>query len=205
MAGKLVIFEGADGCGKSTQARNAYDYLHSLGLKVNLFRDPGQTVIGEKIRNILLDRKNDRMCAQTDLLLYLAARMQLTEEFIKPALKNGEWVVLDRFNLSTYVYQCLIGNWDLSNIINIEKSIGFSIVPTSVILLDVDTETAFSRMESREQDRQEARGIEFHKKIRERYLSISKSIYKKELTVIKTDKNPSDVKDEIIRLINSLL
>ncbi|HPJ81488.1 MAG TPA: dTMP kinase, partial [Saccharofermentans sp.] len=103
--GKFITFEGIDGCGKSTQLAITARFLEERGQTPLIIREPGGTSIGEKIRTILLDKKNDEMCAITELLLYEAARAQITQEKIKPSLEQGNIVLCDRFFDSTFAYQ----------------------------------------------------------------------------------------------------
>lgn len=101
----LISFEGIDFSGKSTQINRLTKKLHGIKKNYVTLREPGGTVIGEKIRDILLDKKADEMASETELLLYSAARAQLVREQIIPRLKEGYWVILDRFFDSTIAYQ----------------------------------------------------------------------------------------------------
>ena len=103
--GLFITFEGIDGCGKSTQFQMLKEYLETQGVDFIVVREPGGTVIGEKIREILLNKKNDSMRPLTELLLFEAARAQIAEEVIRPALEKGTCVLCDRFFDSTYAYQ----------------------------------------------------------------------------------------------------
>ena len=104
MKGIFITFEGIDGCGKSTQCELLKDYLKDNGKDFIFVREPGGTEIGERIREILLDKKNSRMTARTELLLFEAARAQITDEVIKPALEEGKIVLCDRFFDSSSAY-----------------------------------------------------------------------------------------------------
>jgi dTMP kinase len=101
LAGKFIVLDGPDGCGKTTQVKLLEDWLGGQGVKTLTLRDPGGTAIGEKIRQILLNPEHVAMSVRTELLLYMAARAQLWEEKIAPALKEGKCVVLDRWLSST--------------------------------------------------------------------------------------------------------
>ena len=105
MKGIFITFEGIDGCGKSTQCELLKDYLKANNKDFIFVREPGGTVIGERIREILLDKKNTQMTARTELLLFEAARAQITDEVIKPALEEGKIVLCDRFFDSSSAYQ----------------------------------------------------------------------------------------------------
>ena len=103
--GLFITFEGIDGCGKSTQLELLKEDFRKEGLDFIEVREPGGTAVGEKIRNILLDRQNDSMTRMAELLLFEAARAQITEEVIIPALESGKHVICDRFYDSTSAYQ----------------------------------------------------------------------------------------------------
>ncbi|MFN2431936.1 MAG: dTMP kinase [Gemmatimonadota bacterium] len=103
--GRLVTFEGGEGSGKSTQVALLASWLGSRGVRVVTARDPGRTGVGEAIRHVLLDPASGPMAAETELLLYLAARAQLVRELVEPALAAGAVVLLDRFDDSSFAYQ----------------------------------------------------------------------------------------------------
>ena len=105
MKGRLITFEGSEGSGKSTQAKMVYQYLQERNKAVLYIREPGGVSISESIRKILLDIKNKHMTNECETLLYMAARSQLVEELITPALKKGVVILCDRFLDSTVVYQ----------------------------------------------------------------------------------------------------
>src|SRR3954469_24101684 len=102
--GILIVFEGPEGAGKSTQLRLLADWLGQRGHKVVAVREPGGTVIGDEIRRLLLDPASE-MVPRTEALLFMASRAQLVEREIRPALEQGSIVLVDRFFLSTYAYQ----------------------------------------------------------------------------------------------------
>ena len=109
LSGKFIVLDGPDGCGKTVQTKLLVDWLKEQGVAVETFREPGGTDIGEKIRQILLNPEHIQMSTRSELLLYMAARTQLWEEKIAPALKKGKCVVLDRWLSSTCAYQGFAG------------------------------------------------------------------------------------------------
>jgi len=109
LSGKFIVLDGPDGCGKTTQAKLLAQWLQEQGVPTELFRDPGGTAIGEKIRQILLNSEHIAMSTATEVLLYMAARAQLWAEKIAPALKDNRCVVLDRWLSSTCAYQRHVG------------------------------------------------------------------------------------------------
>ena len=108
MMSRFIALEGADGCGKSTQVERLADWLRSEGEQVITVREPGSTSLGERVRDILLDG-DEPLCAEAEALRFLSSRAQLLDEVIEPALEAGQWVLADRFHLSTVVYQGLAG------------------------------------------------------------------------------------------------
>jgi len=137
MKGTFITFEGSEGCGKSTQSRLLYQYLKRKGYKAIYLREPGSTAIGEKIRKILLDAKNLTLTPVSEMLLYMAARSQIVDEMIKPALAAGEVVICDRFLDSTLAYQGYGLGLDIKLLEEIGKHVTRKIRPDLTILLDL--------------------------------------------------------------------
>ena len=171
-AGKFIVLDGPDGCGKSTQTELLADWLERLGVGVERFRDPGTTAIGEKIRQILLDPEHDRMDTRTELLLYMAARAQLWAEKIKPGLDANKCVLLDRWLSSTCAYQGYAGEFGIDKVIAIATDSLERAWPDLTIIVDVDLETAFSRL-GKKLDRMEQKGEDYHQKVREGFLKLA--------------------------------
>jgi len=170
----LISFEGIDGSGKSTQCKMLYHELLDRGYGVHLYREPGGTVISEKIRKILLDRENVEMSPVTEMLLYFSSRNQLISEKVLPALKRGEIVLLDRFVDSTIAYQGYGRDLSLENIRKVaEVAIG-ELTPDLTILVDTPLDTAEDRMDHRQLDRLEAENAEFKQRTRNGYLQLAK-------------------------------
>ncbi len=170
--GKLIVFEGPDGGGKSTQVKLLAEMLNDFGKKVITLREPGGTIIGEKVRDILLDSKFIEMATKTELLLFMAARAQLVEEVIIPALNEGTFVICDRFIMSTIAYQGIAGGEKIEDIKNIATLATNSLNPDITIVIDVPTEVGMKRVGSKK-DRMENKGFDFHHKIREGYLMLA--------------------------------
>ena len=176
MKGLFITFEGIDGCGKTTQIEMLSKDLEKAGIPYVLIREPGGTVIGEKIRTILLDKANSGMDERTELLLYEAARAQIVKERIIPELREGKVVICDRFYDSTVAYQGYARGLDLAEIDFLNRWSAAGIVPDITFLLDLDEKTAYQRRHGRsdEEDRLEAEGLLFMKKVRDGYLSRSR-------------------------------
>jgi len=162
--GKFIVLDGGDGCGKSTQANLVSEWLNQNGVKTATFRDPGDTVIGEKIRQILLDTAHDSMADNTELLLYMAARAQLWKEKIAPALAEGKCVIMDRWVSSTCAYQGCAGNFGIEKVIKIAEDTLERTWPDITIILEANLETTAKRMD-RDLDRMEQKGDNYHNKV----------------------------------------
>ena len=170
--GSFITLEGADGCGKSTQAALLADALASAGREVVRLREPGGTAISEKIRGLLLDPANAEMVPECELLLYEASRAQLTREVIEPALARGAIVLCDRYYDSTYAYQA--GGRGLNEaLVRMANELGScGRVPDRTLVLDLDPATAYARATSGGADRMEAEGLAFQERVREAYLAL---------------------------------
>ncbi|MCU0915374.1 MAG: dTMP kinase [Planctomycetes bacterium] len=166
------MLDGPDGCGKSSQARLLMDWLHRQGVATAGFRDPGATVIGEKIREILLSPAHETMTTPTEVLLYMAARVQLWAEHLKPSLEEGKCVVMDRWLSSTCAYQGYAGRFGMDKVIEIAQDALERVWPDLTIILDVDLQTAAQRLK-RELDRMERKGDDYHRRVREGFLKLA--------------------------------
>ncbi|MDO5491360.1 MAG: dTMP kinase [Bacillota bacterium] len=164
----FITFEGGDGSGKSTQITKLQNTLRKKGYDVLLTREPGGTLISEKIRQLILDKNNREMMPVAEALLYAAARAQLVSQVIRPALEEGRIVICDRFLDSSIAYQGFgrqLG--DAVNVIN-----GFAIdgcMPDLTIFLKLDPEAGRGRIGSREKDRIEMEPDAFHRRVAEGY------------------------------------
>ena len=196
--GRLIVIEGADGCGKTTQARLLADYLRQTHPKVLLVREPGGTAIGEEIRRVLLNPSHRAMSAATELLLYMACRSQLTGEIIKPALADGKTVICDRYLLSSVVYQGYAGGLGVDIVHRIGTFATENVEPDIQIVLDVSYETALRRR-SMEADRIEARGESFHRKVIEGYKAVTKGM--KNVHIIDGNRSVEEVQKDIRRIV----
>jgi dTMP kinase len=178
--GKLISFEGSEGSGKSTQIARLARRFQKHGREVISVREPGGTEIGEQIRNIIVhNSKGDEMCAETELLLFAAARAQLVREVIAPALIKGTVVLSDRFLDSSTVYQGVARNLSMDPVNQINLFAVGAVVPDLTIVIDVPTEVGMARIRQRASDlpdRMERENIEFYEKVREGYLVLAKGI-----------------------------
>ena len=170
--GAFITFEGFEGSGKSTQIKLLADFLRRNNYPLLLLREPGSTKISEAIRNILLDKKNNRLCEKTELLLYLAARAQIVQEKISPALGAGRIVLSDRFHDATIAYQGFGLRLNSKLIDSLGNFVTGGVWPDLTILLDIDVKKGLSRA-GRNKDRIEQRSLAYHRRVRQGYLKIA--------------------------------
>jgi dTMP kinase len=163
-------FDGVDGAGKSTQIARFREWLETRGRTVVTCRDPGSTPLGEKIREILLERVDLAIDRRTEMLLFMAARAQLVEEVIRPALAAGKVIVSDRFLLANIVYQAHAGGLDADMARQVGEAAIAGIRPSVTFLLDIDPELAAQRI-GRAPDRMEAYGLDYLRRVREGFLT----------------------------------
>jgi dTMP kinase len=161
----LITFEGIDGCGKSTQIGLLKDWLTQKNIPFSVFREPGGTKLSEKIRALLLNSK-DEMDPATELLLFSAARSQLIAEKVKPRLRAGEWVILDRFYDSTTAYQGYgRRSASLDQIESLNRLAGHGLVPDITFYLKISPEDADKRTAGAAKDRMESLGEQFFRDV----------------------------------------
>jgi len=172
MKTKFITFEGSEGCGKSTQSKLLYDYLKSKGYAVIYLREPGGVKISEKIRNILLDPKNTSMSEECETLLYMAARAQVVDEIVRPALSKGKVVICDRFMDSTIVYQGFGLGIDIDKIKTIGKFATRGVMPDFTVFLDLAVKKGLEYRRNKK-DRIEMRSLGYHMKVRKGYLTLA--------------------------------
>jgi len=201
MRARFITLEGLEGSGKSSVISFLKRYLEEKGFKVAMFREPGSTKIGEKIRKILLDKKNKRLAPYTELLLYLAARTQLIEEKLIRAFKDYDFVICDRFFDSTLVYQ----GYALGLKRTAEEAVkifSLGIVPDLTIILDVDVKRSLKRLKSK--DRIEARPLKFHYLLKIGYRRLWRK-YPKRIHLVSSENDLRDVFKDVKKIIDNFL
>ena len=201
LGGRFIVLDGPDGCGKSSQARMLMDWVQSQGVAAVGFRDPGATVIGEKIREILLSPAHEAMTTPAEVLLYMAARVQLWAEKIKPALGEGKCVVMDRWLSSTCAYQGYAGAFGVEKVIDIAQNSLERVWPDLTIILDVDLKTAAQRLK-RELDRMERKGDTYHSRVREGFLSLAQD--RPDFVVVDAAADVEAVHKEVVKVVQKL-
>lgn len=201
MEGKLIVIDGVEGSGKSTQAKLLTDYLNSTGYNAIQVDEPGTTEISKEIRQVLLHKKNIKMSMRAELMLFMAARAQLVEEVIRPALQRGQTVVADRYVSSTLAYQA--GEDGITN----EDVLMAFVTSTKAcwadftLIIDLPIEQMrFRKLGVSELDRIESRPAEYFEKVRERYNNLIHVLPGK-VTVINGQGTIERVQERILHFI----
>ncbi len=201
LQGKFIVLDGPDGCGKSTQAKLLAEWLQEQDVPTVGFRDPGDTAIGEKIRQVLLNPEHLAMSTPAEVLLYMAARVQLWSEKIAPALEANQCVVLDRWLSSTCAYQGFAGGFGVDKVIKIASDCLERVWPDLTIILDVDLETASQRL-NRQLDRMEQKGDGYHQRVREGFLQLAEQ--QENFLVVDAAADVETVHKQILQLISKV-
>ena len=179
--GKFVTFEGVEGAGKTTQLRLAAEWLKAQGLSVLATAEPGGTPLGQKIRDILLNRSACAISTEAELLLFAAARAQHIREAIMPALERGQWVLCDRFSDATLAYQGFGRGLDATFLRTLNDFSSRSLSPDLTLLFDLPASVGLARARERAaglcpeaaEDRFEQETMAFHERIQKGYLSLA--------------------------------
>jgi len=178
--GSFITFEGIEGSGKSTQIRLLFEHLKARDIEARMTREPGGTVIGEKVRGILLDPATKGLIPRAELFLYAAARLQHIEEVIQPGMDEGKVVLCDRFMDATVAYQGYGREIPLNEVKVVNSLVTVDLKPDLTILLDLPVEVGLRRARERNQadaasatSRFEEEDLVFHQRVREGYLAIA--------------------------------
>jgi len=206
MEGQLIIFEGGDGTGKSTQAEKLCSVISGRRNRVRHVREPGSTAVSEKIRDILLchpDKRHADITPETEVFLYMAARAQLFGEVIAPALERGETVILDRSYFSTYAYQGSGLGLDRSLILQLGEWAVGGIRPARVVVLDMDPAESFDRLDGTF-DRVESRDLAYHRRVRGGFLELAER-FGDLFVVIDGSAPPDEVHKKVLEALHDAL
>ena len=209
--GKFITFEGPEGSGKSTQLKLLVEQLEAQGIKVVCTREPGGTATGEAIRDILQhDAVDEQLSERSELLLFTASRAQLMNHVILPALGRGEWVICDRFIDSTMAYQGYARGMPLETLDLINDFAINNRKPDLTLLLDLDIERGFQRLEERyadgkgSADRFEREARDFHFRVRDGYHKLAEREPER-FRVIDTDRSINEVAGAIWNAVKESL
>ncbi len=199
--GILVSFEGIEGTGKSTQTKRLCNYLKNKGIKYTVLREPGSSVLGEQIRDILLYSKGGLSCF-AETLLFIAARDHLRRQKIETALVKKDVVILDRYADATFAYQGYGSGVDLKLIKQLNKLAMGTAIPDVTILFDIDPKIGLVR--SGRNDRFEKRKLAFHKRVRQGYLRLAKENPKR-IKIIDAKEDVAYIQDKVREILLSVL
>ena len=197
----FITFEGCEGVGKSRQIHLLEEYLKQNNIKYYLTREPGGTAVSEQIRNVILDGKNVSMTDECEALLYAAARVQLLKENVAPRLDNGELVLCDRYIDSSFAYQGYARGLGVEFVEKINDYAIKNFMPDYTIFLNLPPELAFKRKGGADKgDRLELSGMDFHNKVYQGYLDLSKK-YKDRFIVIDASGEKNQTHQKIINAL----
>ncbi|MCB2361030.1 dTMP kinase [Clostridium estertheticum] len=198
--GRMIVLEGPDGSGKTTQIELLEKHLQESGYEVVRVREPGGTEISEKIREIILDNDNCKMSYMCEALLYAASRAQLVNEVIKPALDKGKIVICDRFVYSSMVYQGIGRGLGMERIKSINEVAIDGLKPDLTFMITIPYEEGLNRKKKQGKlDRLENSGNEFHKKVFEGYMDIC--IKYDKIEVVDGNRSVEEIQKDIINTI----
>jgi dTMP kinase len=205
VSGLFITLEGTDGAGKTTQINLLKDYLCDRGYNVVCVREPGSTKIGEKIRDIIIDKDNGEMCAMTEAMLYAAARAQLVSEVIQPALKAGDVVIADRFLDSSLVYQGYARGMGERRIRSLNRYAIDDLEPDITFFLRLKPEDGLKRKKAQaELDRIEMESFNFHRRVYDGYVGLARR-NKDRIKIMDALKAPEEIHKQIVGEIKKLL
>ena len=204
MKGKFITFEGIDGSGKTTQINLLEQKLIKEGISPLILREPGGTRLSERIRQILLDRKNINLSSVAESLLFVAARAQLVSDQIKPALEQGKYVICDRFIDSTVAYQGYGRRLNVEYLEQLNNYATDNIHPDITIILDINPEKAALRKQSDTPDRMEDSGIEFFLRVQQGYYEIANR-HLKRCVIIDGNLSENKVFELVMKEVNKKL
>ena len=201
--GLFLSLDGIDGAGKSTQCRSLVHWLRNLSWHVTPCRDPGGTVAGDRIREVLLDRATGHLSPLTETFLYMASRSQLVAEVVRPALEQGHIALCDRFLLSTVVYQGYAGKLDPAMIWQLGQTATGAVLPDYTFVLDMPVEAALARKQG-PADRMEDKGVAFLEQVRHGFLTEAAKDPAR-FVVIPADRSPEEVRHKLEEEVGRVL
>lgn len=195
--GMFITFEGADGCGKTTQMKLLAEYLEKKGIDVVLTREPGAKGLGEKVREILLNYEGP-VSDRCESFLFLADRAQNIDIIVNPAVEEGKVVLCDRHIDSTVAYQGYGRGLDIERINMLNNIATNGRKPDLTFVFDIDVETSMARV-GKEKDRMESAGKDFHNRVRQGYLELAKQEPQR-IKIIDAAKSIEEIHAEVIKI-----
>jgi len=203
--GLFITFEGPEGGGKTTQMQALRRYLAARGIEPLCLREPGDTMVGERIRALLLDPSQGSVSARTEALLYCASRAELVERYIRPALAAGRVVLCDRFADSTLAYQGFGRGLPVKDLAAVSRFATDGLVPHLTFCFDVPVQVGLRRkLDAGETNRMEAEGLAFHERVRQGFLSLVEAEPTR-WRLIDATQPPDDVASQVRQHVDSLL
>ena len=204
MSGLFITIEGIECVGKSTNTKFISNYLNKKGIKTQTTREPGGTLLGEKIRNILLYKDNENITPLSELFLLFAARDANIQKVIKPALRDGKWVICDRFTDASIAYQGFGRKLGYESVASLKKIVHPNFDPDVTFLLDAPLNVIKSRRKLNANDRFESESDDFFNQVRKGYLEIADR-FPDRVTVIDASKPIKDVQNQIVKNLKEFI
>lgn len=197
---RFIVFDGVEGCGKSTQARLLAEALEQAGERVTLTLEPGGTAIGEAVRACLLNPGFGEMHELTEAFLFCADRAQHVLEVIRPGLERGGVVVSDRYASSTMVYQGYAGGLGTDTLRTLNNIATAGLQPDLLIILDLDPVAGMRRKRGDVADRIERKSVDFHERVRQGFVAYAQSLGERAV-VLNGDQPVEDLAAQVLRLV----
>lgn len=204
MAGRFITFEGIEGCGKSTQVRLAQNWLQRQHRSVVAVREPGGTVVGDRVRDILLDPELKEMTPRAEALLYSASRAQLVEQVLKPSLEAGKTVLCDRYIDSSLAYQSFARGLDFQTIVTINEWAAGGLMPDLTFLFRITAELGLGRAVGRAPDRLEQESLDFHRLVEAGYEDLAVK-YAERFVLIDGRDPVEEIHKQVVEAVRAIL
>ncbi len=199
----FITFEGIEGSGKSTQIKLLQSSLKQEGHSVEILREPGTTQLGEKIRDVFLEKTNEKVDPMTEAFLLYASRKHLDQNFLQEHLKNKSIVIADRYSDATVAYQCF-GKGLSEDFVQYIHEKSDLLSPDLTFYMDITAEASKARIDDRELDRMESESLDFFNKVRSGYLEIAKSNPDR-IIVLDAELSVEDLQDKIFNEVKNRL
>ncbi len=197
---RFIVFDGVEGCGKSTQARLLGEALEAQGHRVMLTLEPGGTAVGEAVRHCLLNPAFEEMHELTEAFLFCADRAQHVLEVVRPALEAGQIVISDRYSSSTTVYQGYAGGVGAETVETLNRIATHGLQPDLLIVLDLDPMVGLRRKRGDLADRIERKSLDFHRRVREGFIAYAESLGPRAV-ILDADRDQVAIAHNVLELV----